>query len=164
MSDPPDPTPRFPSSPPWSSATGATSWGDVPTTSAHGGSWEFPGGKLEPGESWKAGAARELDEELGLTLVRLGRPLFEARDPDSPFLIRFFEADVTGHLEAREHSAVGWYAPEELARMSLAPSDAAFVATLGEAPAPSRSATSVATRKAARPRPRRPRCRRRARG
>lgn len=104
--------------------------GRRPGHKRHGGLWEFPGGKLDPGESWEEGAARELDEELGLRLERLGAALFEARDPESPFLIRFVEAEVSGRLEAREHSAVEWYTPDELTRLPLAPSDAAFVATL----------------------------------
>ncbi|MEQ9568909.1 MAG: NUDIX domain-containing protein [Longimicrobiales bacterium] len=104
--------------------------GRRPDHKRHGGLWEFPGGKLDPGESWEAGAARELDEELGLRLERLGAALFETRDPLSPYVIRFVEAEVSGRLEAREHSAVGWFTPAELSHMPLAPSDAAFVARL----------------------------------
>lgn len=101
--------------------------GRRPEHKRHGGLWEFPGGKLDPGESWAGGAARELEEELALTLVRLGRTLYETRDPRSPFVIRFIEAEVSGTIEAREHSAVGWFTPSELADMPMAPSDAAFV-------------------------------------
>lgn len=105
--------------------------GRRPDHKRHGGLWEFPGGKLDPGESWEAGAARELEEELGLRLERLGAALFEARDPESPYVIRFVEAEVSGEVEAREHSAVGWFTATELSAMPLAPSDAAFVARLG---------------------------------
>jgi 8-oxo-dGTP pyrophosphatase MutT (NUDIX family) len=105
--------------------------GRRPDGKRHGGLWEFPGGKLVPGESWEEGAARELDEELGLRLVRLGATLFEARDPGSPYVIRFIAADVRGRPEAREHGAIGWFDPEELRSLALAPSDAAFVRSLG---------------------------------
>lgn len=105
--------------------------GRRPDHKRHGGLWEFPGGKLDAGETWEQAAARELDEELGLRLTRLGRALFEVRDPGSAYLIRFVEVEVAGQVEAREHSAVGWFTPGELAAMPLAPSDAAFVAGLG---------------------------------
>ena len=104
--------------------------GQRPPDKRHGGLWEFPGGKLETGESWHAGAARELGEELGLSLEWMGEQQFEIQDPDSPYRIRFLPVEVSGTVEAREHTAVGWFTPEELAGMPLAPSDAAFVRTL----------------------------------
>jgi mutator protein MutT len=104
--------------------------GRRPDHKRHGGLWEFPGGKLDAGETWAEAAARELDEELGLNLVDLGRTLFETRDTNSRFAIRFVEATVSGIIEAREHSAVGWFTLSELATMPLAPSDAAFVAAI----------------------------------
>jgi len=109
-----------------------------PDHKRHGGLWEFPGGKLDPGETWRDAAARELDEELGLHLVHLGRTLFEARDPNSVFVIRFVEVEVAGTVEPREHSAVGWFTLAELSVMPLAPSDAAFVATVLGAATPPR--------------------------
>ena len=104
--------------------------GRRPDDKRHGGLWEFPGGKLEPGESWQEAAARELAEELGLRLDSMGAVQFESRDPGSPYRIRFLQVEVSGRVEAREHSAVGWFTPVELTQMPLAPSDAAFVQTL----------------------------------
>lgn len=101
--------------------------GRRPAHKRHGDLWEFPGGKLEPDESWAEGAARELAEELGVALTTLGAPLFERRDPGSPYLIRFIEAEIRGTPAPIEHSEVGWYTLEELDAMPLAPSDAAFV-------------------------------------
>lgn len=104
--------------------------GRRPEDKRHGGLWEFPGGKLESGETWTDGLARELDEELGLRLLRAGDIVFEAHDPASPYHIVFVEAEVTGVIEAREHSQVGWFTAHELRDMPLAPTDAAFVARL----------------------------------
>ncbi len=104
--------------------------GRRPLDKRHGGLWEFPGGKLEPGEDWAAGAARELLEELGLALVRAGDLVFAARDPTSPYRIVFMEVEVRGTIEPHEHIEIGWFTPSELAEMPLAPTDAAFVESL----------------------------------
>lgn len=101
--------------------------GRRPQSKRHGGLWEFPGGKLEGGESWEAGAARELAEELGLTLRALGPVLFERHDSGSPYRIRFIAAEVVGRPQPLEHSAVAWHTLAQLEQMPLAPSDAAFV-------------------------------------
>lgn len=104
-----------------------------PAHKRHGDLWEFPGGKVEPGESWAAAAARELAEELGLTLVALGGTLHEQVDPGSPYRIHFIEAAVAGEPAPTEHSDVGWYTLDELAALSLAPTDAACVRALQRA-------------------------------
>lgn len=108
--------------------------GRRPRTKRHGGLWEFPGGKLLEGESRAQAAERELREELGVRLVRLGRTLHSRRDPGSPFLIHFVEAEIEGEPVAREHEELRWVPPAELEALDLAPADAAFAAALeGEA-------------------------------
>jgi len=104
--------------------------GRRPPAKRHGGLWEFPGGKLLEGESRLDAAARELDEELGLEVVSLGRLLFSVEDAGSPFVIEFFETDASGSPRALEHTEIGWFTVAELARMELAPADARFVRSL----------------------------------
>ena len=101
-----------------------------PAHKRHGGLWEFPGGKLEPGESLLDAATRELDEELGVVVTRVGERLFSRHDEGSPFVIECVAVDIAGEPVAREHEELRWATLAELASLALAPSDAAFVAEL----------------------------------
>jgi 8-oxo-dGTP diphosphatase len=74
------------------------------------GYWEFPGGKLEPGESVEAALARELDEELGLQVDASHR--WRVLEHDYPHAyVRLFFCKVTawhGDLTGREGQAFVW--------------------------------------------------------
>lgn len=98
-----------------------------PMGKRHGGLWEFPGGKLEPGETVEAALRRELTEELGVRLVQAGATLFEAADDGQTFLIVFVKADIEGVPQCLEHAAIAWVDPDRLHDFQLAPSDKRFV-------------------------------------
>lgn len=116
--------------------------GRRPSHKRHGGLWEFPGGKIDEGESVTEAARRELAEELALEVLAVDECLFAMEDGASPFLIQFHPVSVAGEPKAIEHSEVGWFSLEELEAMELAPADAAFVAWLtspgARAPGPRR--------------------------
>ncbi|WCJ59604.1 8-oxo-dGTP diphosphatase MutT [Fontisphaera persica] len=97
-----------------------------------GGAWEFPGGKREPGESYEACLARELQEELGVQ-VQVGE-LVESVDHDYPekkVHLRFFLCRL---LHGEPHplgcAAVAWVSREELTRYHFPPADARLLAKL----------------------------------
>ena len=101
--------------------------GRRPAHKRHGDLWEFPGGKLDAGESMAEAAARELAEELGVHVVAVEETLFEAHDAGSPFVIHFVATRIAGDPKPLEHSEIGWFTPAQLAALDLAPSDARFV-------------------------------------
>ncbi len=98
-----------------------------PSHKRHGGLWEFPGGKCEPGETDLDAARRELNEELGIEVQEVRSEEFAVHDPGSPFLIAFVRVIVTGEPVCREHTDLMWATPCELMQLPLAPSDCRYV-------------------------------------
>jgi mutator protein MutT len=101
-----------------------------PPEKRHGGLWEFPGGKLDEGETAARAAQRELAEELALAVSSVGPRLLAIEDEDSPFVIEFYRVRVSGEPTALEHVEIGWFTASELLTMPLAPADAAFASWL----------------------------------
>ncbi|WP_018873056.1 Nudix family hydrolase [Thioalkalivibrio sp. ALJ16] len=80
------------------------------------GFWEFPGGKVAPGETPAAALARELDEELGIRVHAATHCLSIPHDyPERRVILRVFRvADWTGQPAGREGQPLEWRAPQAL--------------------------------------------------
>ena len=107
-----------------------------PEGKALAGLWEFPGGKVEPGESPESALIRELKEELDVTVAEDAlEPLAFASHayPDFHLLMPLYVVRRwQGTPAAREHEALEWVVPAALTSFPMPPADAPLVARLVE--------------------------------
>lgn len=96
-----------------------------------GGRWEFPGGKVEPGESAVAALARELREELGVELLG-ARPLirFPYRYPEFAMDFEVFRARWRGRARGREGQQLRWTGLAELRELDVPPASGPVIRAL----------------------------------
>ena len=89
------------------------------------GMWEFPGGKIEPGESPEVALKREIQEELGVDItIEKVLCTTEYDYPSFHLIMHCYLCDIeTGEIELKEHKAALWLTTETLNKVEWLPAD-----------------------------------------
>ena len=94
----------------------------------HGGLWEFPGGKVEPGENPRLAAIREIDEELSIRLRAedlspVGFAMPAADEAPGPVILLFSCARWEGEPACLDAEEIGWVPCDSLSVLAMPPLD-----------------------------------------
>ena len=89
------------------------------------GMWEFPGGKIEPGESHEAALKREIQEELGVDIsIKNLLCTTEYDYPSFHLTMHCYLCSIaSGEIELREHKSAFWLTVEKLDKVAWLPAD-----------------------------------------
>jgi 8-oxo-dGTP diphosphatase len=101
-------------------------------TGQHPLKWEFPGGKVEPGEAPEAAVVRELEEELGIRArVEAEIARYEYQYPGrAPILLRFYRVtEFAGEPKNLDFEQIRWTPRDSLKDYDFLEGDAEFIST-----------------------------------
>ncbi len=92
---------------------------------SNAGKWEFPGGKIEEGETPPICIHREIEEELAITITMIASlPAITHSYPDKTICLHPFVCHYNGEeITAGEHQNIAWLRPEELSQLNWSEAD-----------------------------------------